>query len=226
MAETLVLEAQNRERTGRKIRQDEQGRIPAILYGHGRESQTLWVSQTPFMRVFEQAGESTIISLRVGGKDVNVLIHAYQIDPLSDEIIHVDFFQVRMDEAVTTDVPLVFVGEAPAVKNDGGTLSTEDSITVRALPGDLPSELTIDISTLKSFDDAISVGDIDIDREKVEVLTADDQTIASVVAPRTQEEVDAAEEDVVEDVSDVASADDESEEDVAEKASDEEAPKA
>ncbi len=226
MAETLVLEAQNRERTGRKIRQDEQGRIPAILYGHGRENQTLWVSQTPFMRVFEQAGESTIISLRVGGKDVNVLIHAYQIDPLSDEIIHVDFFQVRMDEAVTTDVPLVFVGEAPAVKNDGGTLSTEDSITVRALPGDLPSELTIDISTLKSFDDAISVGDIDIDREKVEVLTADDQTIASVVAPRTQEEVDAAEEDVVEDVSDVASADDESEEDVAEKASDEEAPKA
>ncbi len=202
MAKAVTLDAEKREITGRKIRKENNKKIPAILYGHGIENENIWVDATKFMRVFSEAGESTIIELNVDEGKSNVLIHDYQVDPISNEIIHVDFFQVRMDEEVTTDISIVFSGESPAVKAMGGTLTTLDSISVRALPGDLPSEINVDISILKDFDTSITVKDLNIS-DKVEVLAEETQAIASVSAPRTQADVDAADEEVNADVSQV-----------------------
>lgn len=202
MAKAITLDSEKREITGRKIRKEEERRIPAVMYGHGVENKNIWVDATNFLHVLAEVGESTIVKLKIDGKSVNVLIHDYQVDPILDNIIHIDFFQVRMDEEVITDVSLVFIGESPAVKSMGGTLTIIDSISVRALPGELPSEITVDISSLKDFDTSITCKDLKIS-DNVEILLEETQTIASVSAPRTQAELDATNEEVNADVSKV-----------------------
>ncbi len=210
MAKVITLNSEKREITGRKIRKIENRKIPAIIYGHGIENKNIWVDANKFSHVFAETGESTIVQLKVDGEKINVLIHDYQVDPILDNIIHVDFFQVRMDEKVISDVSIVFTGEAPAVKAMGGTLTTTDSISVRSLPGDLPSEITVDISVLKDFDTSINVKDLKIP-DKVEVLLEETQTIASVSAPRTQAELDATDEEVNADISQVEGASEDNE---------------
>ncbi len=210
MAKVITLNSEKREITGRKIRKIENRKIPAIIYGHGIENKNIWVDANKFSHVFSEAGESTIVQLKVDGEKMNVLIHDYQVDPILDNIMHVDFFQVRMNEKVISDVSIIFTGEAPAVKAMGGTLTTTDSISVRSLPGDLPSEITVDISVLKDFDTSINVKDLKIP-DKVEVLLEETQTIASVSAPRTQAELDATDEEVNADISQVEGASEDNE---------------
>ena len=185
MANAITLNAEIREITGRKIRRENNRKIPAVLYGHGVKNKNVWVNAAEFMRVFKETGESTVVKLNLEGVDRNVLIHDYQLDPILNEIIHVDFFEVKMDEVVTADIAINIVGESPAVKNMGGILTHIDFLSVRALPGDLPHEFDIDISVLKDFDSVITVNDLDVS-DKVEVLANKEQVIASVSAPRTQ----------------------------------------
>ena len=212
MTKVISLNSEIREITGRKIRKENNRKIPAVLYGHKVENKNIWVDATEFKRVFREAGESTIIKLNLAGEEKNVLIHDYQVDPILNEIIHVDFFQVKMDEEVTTDISINIIGESPAVKNMGGTLTSIDSLTVRALPGNLPHEFKVDISVLKDFDCVITVKDLDVD-DSIEILADDDQVIASVSAPRTQSEVDATDDEVNADVSSVEGVSEEKKED-------------
>ncbi len=200
MANAITLNAEIREITGRKIRKENNRKIPAILYGHGVENKNIWVNAAEFMRVFRETGESTVIKLTLDGKDRNVLIHDYQLDPILNEINHIDFFEVKMDEAVTSDISINIIGESPAVKNMGGTLTHIDSLTVRSLPGDLPHEFDVDISVLKDFDSVITVSDLDVS-DKIEILADKDQVIASVSAPRTQSDVDSSDDEASEDTS-------------------------
>lgn len=183
----ITLKVEQREETGRRARKAANGRVPAVMYGHGFEAQNVWVDPVVFARVFEQAGTSTVISVEAGKeKAVQALIHDYQVDPISNQITHIDLFHVRMDEKVDTQIPFVFVGESEAVKTHGGTLSTMESVNVRALPGDLVHEITIDISELKTFDDRITVEDVDV-AEGIEILDDPHAPVASVIAPRVQE---------------------------------------
>ncbi len=212
MAKAITLNSEIREITGRKIRKENNRKIPAVLYGHKVENKNIWVDATEFMRVFREAGESTIIKLTLDKEEKNVLIHDYQVDPILNEIIHIDFFQVKMDEEVTTDISINITGESPAVKNMGGTLTNADSLTVRALPGDLPSEFNVDISVLKDFDSVVSVKDLDVN-DNVEILADENQVIASVSAPRSQAEVDATNDEVNADISSVEGASEDEKED-------------
>jgi large subunit ribosomal protein L25 len=182
----ITLSVELREETGRRARKASQGRVPAVVYGHGFEAKNVWVDPVVFARVFEQAGTNTVISIAVGKeKPVQALIHDFQVNPTSNEITHLDFFHVRMDEKVDTQIPLVFTGEAEAVKALGGTLATIESVHVRALPGDLAHEFTVDITSLKTFDDRITIADLGIS-DKIEVLDDPATPVASVSAPRVQ----------------------------------------
>lgn len=198
----ITLTATDRDVTGRAVRVQAGTKIPAVLYGHGVENVNLWIERKEFVRAFEAAGESTVVELQIGKDKANILIHDLQFDSLSNEVTHVDLFQVRMDEIVETQVPIVVVGESAAVKTLGGILTTTDSIAVRALPGDLPHDIEIDIAAIKTFDDVISTEDINLG-DKVEIVSAEKLILASVVAPRTQEEVDAADEEINADISSV-----------------------
>lgn len=201
--ETINLEAQKRDVKGKKMRAAAEKRIPAVMYGHDAPAENLWVDATIFSKVFAQAGMNTVVSLAVdGAKPLNVLVYDFQTDPVTNEFTHIDFYLVNMKEDVEAEVPLVFTGVAAAVKELGGTLvKNYDAVVVRALPGDLPQEIEIDLTKLATFDDSIVASDITVS-DKVTVLIEDANTvIASVSAPRSEEEMAALDEEVDADVS-------------------------
>lgn len=132
-----------------------------------------------------------------------MIIYETQKDPVSGRYIHADFFQVRMDEEIETEVELVYVGEPLAVKELGGVLvKNMDEITVRCLPADLPSEIKVDVSGLKTFEDYVYARDLKIS-PKVKIDLDPGTVIALVSPPRSEEELESLSEKVEEDVSKV-----------------------
>ncbi len=202
---TLQLQAAPRE-TGKrqrsKLRTDDL--IPAVVYGHGIANQNVAVPRATFEKVYQQAGESTLVDLVVDkAKGVAVLIQDVDRHPTSGLPLHVDFYQVRMDEKITNDVPLVFTGESKAMKELGGILvKNANTLKVKCLPKDLPSEITVDISALVDFEARIAVTDIAIPAG-VEVLAKPDEIVAIVEPPRSEEELKALDEKVEENVESV-----------------------
>lgn len=201
----INLSAKLREEVGKKVKKfRKEGMVPAVVYGEKTDNKNLWVDGVELRKVYENAGENTIIELGIGEKDkAEVLIHDIQRDPLSGDFSHVDFFQVQMDKKIESEVPVEFVGDAPAVKEMGGTLvKSLDEISVRCLPADLPSQFEVDLSALKTFDDYVKVKHLPIS-EKVEILLDPETIITSVSRPRSEEEMEALDEKVEEDVSKV-----------------------
>jgi large subunit ribosomal protein L25 len=188
--QSIVLAARIRDRATKDT--GEKRSIPAVLYGRGIENKPLWIDYQQFKKIHNEAGESTVIDLSIegNGDPRKVLIHDVQYHPVTDDFRHIDFFQVRMDEEITTEVELVFVGESPAVKSQGGVLvKNMDSIEVRCLPMDLPGEIQVDVSAIKTFDDHIYVKDLPISK-KVEVDVDPETVVALVTPPRTSEELE------------------------------------
>lgn len=178
------------------------GRIPAIMYGKGIAPQTISLPRAEFVKTLKTAGSSSLIDLSLDGQaPVKVLVKEVQRHVLRMEPIHVDLYQVRMDTEITAIVPLVFVGESEAVKTLGGTLvKSVDELEVECLPGNLPHEIEIDLSALKTFEDAITVGGLKLPAGVK--LTADAElTIATVSRPLTEEELKKMEETSTVDVS-------------------------
>ncbi|NQV89855.1 50S ribosomal protein L25 [Candidatus Uhrbacteria bacterium] len=188
-----ILEAKTRTEKGRKTNVlRAEGAVPAVVYGIGTEPQMITLDRIQFVKTYKAAGESSIVELKVDGETaLHVLIQDYQVDPLRDEVTHVDFRSIDMNKEIETEVDLVIEGVSPAVKGLGGTLVlTHSSISVRCLPSKLLRSLSVDISKLVTLDDVIRVSDLDIP-EGVMVLDEGDLTIASVSAPRTDEEMEA-----------------------------------
>lgn len=198
------MESKTRDVFGRKVNSGrKEGLVPAVIYGRGVESKSLWINALDLKRLLAKSGESVIIELDIDKKDRrNVIIHEMQENPVSGKYMHIDFYQVRMDEKIETEVELVFVGEAPAVKAMGGVLiKTLDKVTVKCLPADLPSHIDIDISKLETFENHIYVKDISI--QKVEIDLDPETVIASVAPPRSEEELSQLDTKVEEDVTKV-----------------------
>ena len=229
----IELNAQNREVLGsgvKKLRRD--GYIPAVLYGKGQESIPLQVSVKDFDKALKEAGESTLVYLSVdlvkspngnhgaGGQTYPTIIHDVAKDTLTDEILHADFYKVRLDEKITADVQVVFTGESPAVKDLGGIfVRNVNELEVEALPQNLPHELTIDISVLKNFGDKITIKDLKQGLGTLaELVTEDDDAIiAAVQEPMSEEELKASLEEPTAGVEDVEVIKKEKEEEVAEE---------
>lgn len=199
----LNLSAKIRQETGRKnnaVR--EKKMIPAVLYGHKIKNLNLIVDEDEFKKIYQQSGESTLIKLNLNEKenkkDRVVLIYGIQKNPVNDRIIHIDFYQVKMDQKISVEVPLVFVGQSDAVERDKGVLIKNIQVVeVEALPQNLPSEIEVDISVLKTFDDNIYIKDLKIP-ENAEIKNNPEDSVASVIPPRTQEELEDLEETPVE----------------------------
>lgn len=187
----LTLSAKIRKDIGKKLNfLRKEGKIPAIIYGPAIKSLPLEINRQEFEKVFGKAGESSLISLLIESETKKrlVLIHEVQKEPLKSEIIHVDFYQPSLKEKVETTVPLVFEGEARAVKELGGTLVKNiKEIEVKALPQDLPHEIKVNVQELKTFDDKILIKDLKIPKE-VEVLRDFDEIVALVSPPEKVEE--------------------------------------
>ena len=204
-AEKVKLAAKRRDVFGRKTKKGRrEGLIPAVIYGREVKSESLWVDKLDFKRLIKNSGESAMINLSIDQKDArNVIIYDLQNDPIRGEYTHVDFFQVRMDEEIETEVELVFSGESPAVKELGGVLvKNMDEIEIKCLPNNLPSEIEVDIATLRTFEDRICIKDLKLP-QGVEA-TLDPETVVVLVSePRSVEELESLEEKVEADVNKV-----------------------
>lgn len=187
----MNLEVQIRNEKGRRVKDlRRQGLIPAELYGKGIENMHLAVKSKDFKNVFKEAGESSIINIVISDKnkkeEIPVLIHDIQKDYLTDDIIHIDFYRVRMDEKIKTHIPLEFIGESPAVKNYGGILNKSMlEIEIEALPKDLPHNISVDISQIKELDQSIYVKDLSIPKN-VKILVDPETVIATVSLPKEE----------------------------------------
>lgn len=198
MAKTYQLKAEPREESGKAVKRlRADGRVPAVLYGHSVNAIKLSVARGDLEKVYRQAGHSAMVEIELPDQKHTVLIHEMQDDPTSGIHQHADFYAVKMDEKIKTAVPLVFenTGEAPAVRElDGILLTNLNELEIECLPGDLPSEITVDVIGLETFEDSITVADLKVP-EGVTVLNEEDSSVATVTPPRTQEEVDEAAED-------------------------------
>lgn len=202
MTRDIILEVKKRAKAGEKPA--DKNSAPAVLYGRGVENIMLWIDKKKFGDVYDEIGESTVFKVSMGGEDKrNVLVKEIQRDALNGDIRHVDFYQVRMDEEIEADIELVFAGESPAVKEHGGVLiKNMDSIPVKCLPGDLPSEIEVNVGAIRTFDDYIFVKNLGVS-DKVEVLVDPETVVAMAAPPRTEEELAELETEVKEDVTQV-----------------------
>ena len=184
--ESIELEAQKRELVGKSqnsLRRE--GFLPSVIYGHNFESIPIQIKYSDFEKVFKKAGESTLINLKIEGSEEPAIIKDIQKDPVSDKVIHADFYKVNLKEKIKAKIPLVLIGESEAVKAGGVLIKTLSELEVEALPQDLPHELQIDISSLKNFGDHISVKDISLsDKVKIEVNPED--IVALVQEPKEE----------------------------------------
>ncbi len=185
----MELTARKRSEGGKSVKLlRAEGLIPAELYGRGIENAHLIVEESEFRKVFREAGENTVIDLIVDGEKRKVLIHDVQRHYLKGTILHVDFYQIREDEKVTARVPLKFRGESPAVKEKGALLNKAiTEVEVRALPGDLPKEIDVDLAALDEVDKSIYIRDLSIPRG-VEVTLDPDTVVATAMEREPEQE--------------------------------------
>jgi len=195
----LELLAKLRSETGRQVgKVRKQGFMPAVLYGQKVKNLNLSIDYNTFEKIYQEAGESTLIRLNIGDgeskKQRVVLVYDVAKDSVSDRFVHIDFKQVKMDESITVEIPLNFVGESEAVKSDNGVLIKNiQTVEIEALPQDLIHDIKVDISLLKTFDDNVYIKDLKVP-EKVKLTAEAEEVVASVVPPRTDEELEELEE--------------------------------
>jgi len=188
----LELNLDAREAQGKaNKRLRREGIVPGVVYGKGEGSTNVQVEAKTFETLYRAAGKTSVVKFRLPGasRATSGFIKSVQRHPLSGSAIHVDYYLVNLNVEMEVDVPLVFTGEAPAVEETGGTLLHNlNAIHVKALPNDIPHEVTVDVSVLKSLDVAIHVKDLSLNRDLVQVLTDGETLVSTVVPPRVEEE--------------------------------------
>jgi large subunit ribosomal protein L25 len=190
MTKEIKLKAQTKkkgEEKPEKLRKE--NLIPAILYGPGSENQELKIKKIDFERIFELAGESSLVDLIIDDKDsVKVLIKEVQKNPIKDDILHADLYKVDMKKEITTEIPLHFIGESQAVKELGAILVKDiDGVEVECLPGDLVNHIDVDLSVLKNFHDSIKMEDLKIPTG-MKLVNETNDVVAIVIEPRVEVE--------------------------------------
>jgi large subunit ribosomal protein L25 len=144
----------------------------------------LSVDSSDFLRLYRKAGESNIIALKVGKKNLEVLVHSVQKHPVTGAFTHVDFYAITRGEAVHTKIHFNFIGTSPAVKEGAIIEELMKEIEVKCMPRDLVDHFEVDLTLLKEAGDIIRVSDIGLDDTKYDVHGHKDSIIASAVLPR------------------------------------------
>lgn len=216
----MDLTAHTREIRGKKVKTlRREGITPVHVFGRGIEPEALQCDTIELQKVLAHSGSTGIVGLRVdkSRKKRNVMIREVQKEPRSGQLLHIDFYQIRMEEKLKVDVPIILTGEAPALKMKEYFLSHElDTLSVECLPDNIPSHIEVDVSILEEADQSIHVQDIVLG-EEITVFNNPDQLIAKInirhiEAEIEAEEVEAAEEGEAETADEETSEDTSSEE--------------
>ncbi len=190
----LSLKAQEREVLGKKVKTlRREGILPAHVFGNKVDTEHVSVPMKDFMLIYNQAGETGLIDLKIGDEKVRpVLIREVQYDPVKGLPLHIDFYQVNLKEKVTVPVPIVLVGEEPESVHMGETIVLQNlsEVEVEALPTDLVENIEVNIESLKNVDDAITVADLNYNRETLTILVEPEEVVVKL-APAVSEEMQA-----------------------------------
>ncbi|NLF03002.1 MAG: 50S ribosomal protein L25 [Anaerolineales bacterium] len=192
----VELAVESRALVGKRVKQlRKQGKVPAVMYGHGFEPVPLQTDAKTLGRLLMHVGGSQLINLQITdqGQSEMALVRDVQRDVLTRNVTHVDFYRVRMTERLKTEIPLEIVGESPVVKDKQGLLLQGiSSIEVECLPGDLVDAIRVDVSSLVRVDMSIFVRDLDVP-SGIDVLTDADEMIARIVYIAEEEAIEGAE---------------------------------
>ena len=201
--EDLTIQATKRDILGKKTRfLRRQGITPTHLFGHGLESLHLQCDTAELKRIIAQAGTTRLIALEIDAdkQPRSVFIREIQRDEIKEQLLHVDFYQVRKSEKIKSDIPIVLVGEAPAMQLKGRMLThTLTNLSIECLPDKLPPQIEVDLSPLEEIEQAIYVRDITLSPD-ITVFTDPDQMVVKVIEARVVEEVVAEVEEEAEEV--------------------------
>jgi large subunit ribosomal protein L25 len=185
----VTIESQIRREFGknsnRRLRAS--GRVPGVVYGRSVEPVAVSVDPKDLDRILHSyTGHNTIFTLKYQDRKSNVMIREIQRDPVGEEFLHADFLAVSMDRTMAFDVPVETVGTPEGVKLHGGILDlVVREIHLECLPGDLPDHIRIDVEDLQ-IGDSVRVEQLDVDAEKVKVLSDPDLTVLTIAAPSVE----------------------------------------
>jgi large subunit ribosomal protein L25 len=174
-----------------------EGKLPAIVYGHNTDPTPITLDRLEFQKVFVKSGRTQLVDLVLDGdRTEKVLVREIQVHPRRQGPIHVDFYQVNLQEKIEVEVPLHLSGESAAVKRgDADVLHTMHSVRVECLPSDIPESFEVDITPLEEIDMELRVADLTVPKD-VTILEAPDELVVKIVHKRelkVEEEIPAAE---------------------------------
>lgn len=185
------LEAKVRNIFGRKVKAlRKQGMIPANVFGPNTKSQAITLDSTSFTKLFQDAGETTLIDLKIDSEKTvrPILISNIHQDPVTGDILHADLHQVDLKSKTTAEVPVVTTGKSPATEKGGILVMLRNSIEVEALPADLPENIEVDISSLLEIGDSILAKDLNVNRTKLTLEIDEEEPIVTVQEPEEEPE--------------------------------------
>jgi len=185
----IAVEKRNTKDTPDFLRAN--GKVPAVFYGKKEASTPVAVSMSEFKKVWREAGETSIIELVGEGIDVQALIYKVDLNALTEQPVHIDFYAIEKDKKLEIDIPLVFAGIAPAVRDLGGVLvKVMHEVKVEALPKDLPKEISVDLSALATMESQILAKDLTLPTGVSLVVDAD--AVVAAITKLEEEKVEAA----------------------------------
>ena len=186
---TLNAEVRNETEKAKELRAEKQ--LPAVVYGRKTEPISIKIEYSAFLKLFRKAWESHIINLVVWKKDIEVLVHAIQKQPVTWDYSHIDFYAITKGEKVQTNITLVFVWESPAVREWNVLDEHLKELQVKCLPNDLVDNFEVDLSKLEKEWDSIRISDLGIDATKYEILNNLDDMVVAAHKPAKAEEIPA-----------------------------------
>lgn len=188
----LTLEAKKRNTKEDLSALREQGFMPAVFYGKKDPSTPITIEKVKFLKIWKEAGESSVVSIKGDDLNVDALIHDVAVDPVSGEPLHADFYVFDKNKKVELSIPLEFVGVSPAVKDLGGQLiKVLYEIKIEALPQNLPHQIDVDISKLMEIGNQIHAKDIVLP-QGVMLLEHPDEVVVLVDSPKEEVEIETA----------------------------------
>ncbi|MDA2924841.1 50S ribosomal protein L25 [Acidobacteria bacterium AH-259-L09] len=188
----IVIEGEERRELGKNAnrRLRAEGKIPAVVYGHGLDTLPLSVNPKDLDRILHsETGHNTIFKLEFGGGSRDVLIKDYQLDPIDGNLLHADFQAVVMDEVMIFEVPVQTVGTSKGVKAGGVLDMVLREIEMECLPQDVPDHVRMDVAEL-DVGDSVRVEDLQIDTSKIAVLSNPELVVLTIVPPHVEREVE------------------------------------
>lgn len=191
MAAILEAKKRNEFRHSSLTKIRHAGNIPAVVYGQKLESTPIYLNESDFVKTIKEVGRNGVFSLDVDGNKHDVMLTEYQINPLRNNIVHVDFLAVDMSKEITAEVRVNLVGDAQGVKDGGVMQQSLHEVSITATPNEIPSSVDVDVSELQ-VNETITVADLKTNRA-YSINHEAEEVVASILPPKQEEEINSGE---------------------------------